>query len=360
MKITLVEKGLKNHGKCFCPNFGKQERELIMEVLYIHHPYKKEEIPKESVVLALGYFDGVHIGHQAVIKKAKQEAIKRDSKLAVMSFNQHPSIVYKKLDAESMKYLSVPERKIALMEQLGVDYFYIIDFTYDFGTLRPQEFVDQYIVGLNADAIVAGFDYTYGPKNIADMAHLPSYAKKRFDIIEVSAQVTDNKEKISSTSIREALDSGNLERANQMLGYIYQFDGRVMHGDARGRELGFPTANIKIGKYIRLPKVGVYAVSIKVQGKWYQGMASIGYNITFEKDREKTIEVNIFDFDKMIYGEKVTVRWHHYLRNEVKFTGIEGLIDQLKQDQIDTGKYFSQHPDQIVDADVNSDLEMME
>ena len=330
-----------------------------MEVIYLHHPYKKEEIPTDRVVLALGYFDGVHIGHQAVINRAKKEAEKRNCKLAVMSFNQHPSIVYKKLDAETMKYLSVPERKIELMTGLGVDYFYVIDFTYDFGTQKPQEFVDDYIIGLNADAIVAGFDYTYGPKTIADMAHLPQYAKSRFDIVEISPQVAENKEKISSTSIREALDTGNLTKANQMLGYTYQFDGRVMHGDARGRELGYPTANIKIGKYIRLPKVGVYAVSIKVQDKWYRGMASIGYNITFEKDREKTVEVNIFDFDKMIYGEKVTVRWHHYLRDEVKFTGIEGLIEQLDQDKIDTENYFDSHPQQI-SITSNSRAEMTE
>lgn len=330
-----------------------------MEVIYLHHPYKKEEIPTDRVVLALGYFDGVHIGHQAVINRAKKEAEKRNCKLAVMSFNQHPSIVYKKLDAETMKYLSVPERKIELMTGLGVDYFYVIDFTYDFGTLKPQEFVDDYIIGLNADAIVAGFDYTYGPKTIADMAHLPQYAKSRFDIVEISPQVAENKEKISSTSIREALDTGNLTKANQMLGYTYQFDGRVMHGDARGRELGYPTANIKIGKYIRLPKVGVYVVSIKVQDKWYRGMASIGYNITFEKDREKTVEVNIFDFDKMIYGEKVTVRWHHYLRDEVKFTGIEGLIEQLDQDKIDTETFFDSHLEQISNAS-DSRAEMTE
>src|SRR5699024_10522194 len=120
-----------------------------------------------------------------------------------------------------------------------------------------------------------------------DMAHLPGYAKKRFDIVEIPAQVAENKEKISSTSIRQALDNGELEKVNRFLGYTYQFTGRVMHGDARGRELGYPTANIKIAKQIRLPKVGVYVVSIKVQDDWYKGMASIGYNITFEENRDK-------------------------------------------------------------------------
>lgn len=317
-----------------------------MEVIYIHHPYQAEQISEEPVVLALGYFDGVHRGHQAVIQRAKEEAQKRGCKLAVMSFNHHPSIVYQKLDAETMKYLSPVDRKIELMDELGVDLFYIIEFTYDFGTLTPQEFVDQYIVGLHAAAAVAGFDYTYGPREIADMARLPEYAQGRFDIIEVPEQ-QEGEEKISSTTIRTALDSGEMEKVNHMLGYVYQFTGHVMHGDARGRELGFPTANIKIGKNIRLPKTGVYVVSILVQGNWHRGMASIGYNITFEEGRQKTVEVNILDFNRMIYGEEVVVRWHHFLRDEWKFESVEGLIEQLKQDQRDTEAYFRRFPDAL-------------
>lgn len=317
-----------------------------MEVINIHHPYQEKQIPEGPIVLALGYFDGVHLGHQAVIKRAKKEAEKREAKLAVMSFNQHPSIVYQKLEAENMQYLSVLERKEELMEELGVDYFYVIDFTYDFGTLKPQEFVDQYIVGLHAQAVVAGFDYTYGPKEIANMDLLPNYAKKRFDIVEVPAMMTSGK-KISSTSIRTALDEGDMERVNGMLGYIYQLRGRVMHGDARGRTLGYPTANLQLDKQIRLPKIGVYVVSICVQGKWYEGMASIGYNITFEANRQKTVEVHIFDFDRMIYGEEVVVRWHHYLRDEIKFSGIDGLIEQLQMDE-EKARYFFQHSPLIV------------
>lgn len=317
-----------------------------MEVIHIHHPYKKEQIPDDSVVLALGYFDGVHLGHQAVIAKAREEAKKRNLKVAVMTFNHHPSIVYKKLDIDSMKYLSVLERKIELMEHLGVDYFYVIEFTYDFGTLKPQEFVDQYIVGLHAKVAVAGFDYSYGPKDIANMKALPHYAKKRFDIVEVPAQVS-NGSKISSTDIRIALDEGNMEYVNNKLGYIYQFEGYVMHGDARGRTLGYPTANLRVEKHIWLPKTGVYVVSVYIQENWYQGMASIGHNITFEKDRQKTIEVNIFNFNKMIYGEKIKVRWHHYLRGEVKFSGIQELVAQLDMDKRASEKYFLENPESL-------------
>lgn len=323
-----------------------------MEIINIHHPYSREIIPEEPIVLALGFFDGVHKGHQRVILEAKKEAERRNAKLAVMTFNHHPGIVFQKLDAETMRYLSVMDRKIELMEGLGVDYFYVVEFTYDFGTLKPQEFVDQYIVGLHAEAVVAGFDYTYGPKPIANMETLPNYAQNRFAIIEIPEQVSTEKEKISSTSIREALDTGNVEKANNMLGYIYQFNGLVMHGDARGREMGFPTANIQVSKHVRLPKVGVYVVSILVQGEWHRGMASIGYNITFEENRKKTIEVNILDFNKMIYGEEVSVRWHHFLRDEVKYNGMEALIEQLKQDKKDTERYFIEHPEALEQSEM--------
>ena len=312
-----------------------------MEIIKIHHPYHEDIIPKEPVVLALGFFDGVHKGHRTVINTAKRIAKEKNARLALMTFNQHPSIVFKKVKPEAITYLSTIERKEEFMEELGVDYLYEVDFTSAFASLSPQEFVDQYIVGLNAVVVVAGFDYTYGKKEVASMEHLPGYAKDRFEVIEVG-KVTGEGEKISSTRIRQALSDGEIMEANDMLGYVYQTPGIVIHGDARGRTLGYPTANIDTKAGIRLPKVGVYAVRIKVGDKWYEGMASIGYNITFEADRQMSVEVNIFDFNSDIYGETVAVEWHKYLREEKKFSNIEGLIEQLDQDEIDARQYFAQ------------------
>lgn len=314
-----------------------------MEIIHIHHPYDQKQIPDEQIVLALGYFDGVHRGHQEVIKRAKEIAKNKNVKLAVMSFNHHPSIVFQKMNPETMQYLSTINRKAEIFENLGVDYFFVVSFTSAFASLRPQEFVDQYICGLHATAVVAGFDYTYGPREIADMKQLVHYAKDRFEVIEV-AELKNEVEKISSTHIREALTEGNMEKANEYLGYVYQIEGTVIHGDARGRLLGFPTANIQTEKHTRLPRNGVYIVSIRVNGTWYRGTASIGHNITFEAGRDKTVEVYILDFDKMIYGENVAVRWHHFIRSEIKFSGIEQLIAQLKRDEADTIAYFQAHP----------------
>lgn len=315
-----------------------------MEIIKLRHPYQVNEIPEDEVVLALGFFDGVHRGHQEVIGRAKKIADKNNLKLAVMTFNQHPSIVFKKLDPDQHKYLSTVSRKEELMDKIGVDYLYEVDFTSAFASLSPQEFVEQYIVDLHAKTVVAGFDYTFGKKEVASMVHLPMYANHRFEIVVVEKQ-TLKEEKISSTRIRLALEIGDMAVANKLLGYTYATPGRVVHGDARGRLLGFPTANIEVENFVKLPRTGVYAVEILVGGKTYKGMASIGYNVTFEPNRPLTVEVYILDFSNDIYGEEVTVFWHDYLRDEEKFDSIDTLIAQLKQDESDTAHFFEKKDD---------------
>lgn len=310
-----------------------------MQIINIHHPYDPEKLPQDDVVLALGFFDGVHRGHQEVINTAKKIANEKGLKLAVMTFNHHPAVVFQKIDHKKMKYITTIEQKEERMMRLGVDYLYVIEFTSSFAGLSPQEFVDEYMVGLHAKVVVAGFDYTYGKKDTANMSILPTYAKDRFEIVEVQ-KLSDREEKVSSTAIRECMKIGDMRAANQLLGYAYETTGVVVHGDKRGRLLGFPTANIKAPSYSLLPKVGVYVVKIKVADKWYMGMAQIGYNITFETNRPMTIEVNILDFSDDIYGEQVSVEWLHFLRGEKKFDNVDGLIAQLKQDEQDTREYF--------------------
>lgn len=313
-----------------------------MEIIELSHPYNDEEIIHEPIVLALGFFDGVHLGHQAVIRAAKEEAVKRGIKLAVMTFNQHPKIVYSKLDEKSMFYLSTNERKADLLTGLGVDILYLVDYTWAFGSQAPQTFVDRYIVDLNAKVVVAGFDYTYGKKDVANMQTLSKHASERFEIVEVD-QFSINQHKIASTNIREQIENGQIEVANKELGYFYQTSGTVVHGEKRGSALlGYPTANVETTSKELLPGIGVYIVEFFVSEKWHQGMASVGYNVTFGENRPVTCEVFILDFDQMIYGENVKVRWHHYLRGEIKFDGLDGLIKQLDQDLVDTREYFAE------------------
>lgn len=314
-----------------------------MKVIHLKHPYTMEKLPQTPIVLGLGFFDGVHLGHQDVIRRAKQEARKRDIPLVVMTFDRHPKILYTGMNPELVNYLSIIPRKCELMEQLGVDMLYIVEFSADFGLQKPMEFVEKYIVNWQAAVVVAGFDYTYGPKELANMQTLVDHAQGRFDVIEVP-ELSINQTKVGSSSIITALETGSLEKANKALGYPYQLTGRVVHGFKRGRQMGYPTANIKILPHQVIPKVGVYVTSIYVDGEWYQSMTSVGYNVTFSTDQPLSIESYILDFDRMIYGETVRLRWHHYLRGEIKFDGMEGLINQLDKDIVNTANYFDRYP----------------
>lgn len=306
-----------------------------MEIRRIHHPYQSSDLYQDEIVLILGFFDGVHRGHQEVIQRGIEIAREKGIKAAVMTFNRHPGIVYRSFDMTQYAYLTPLKRKEELMEKFGIDILYEVNFTSKFGSLSPQEFVDQYIVGWNAKVVVAGFDYTYGKKDIANMETLPDYAKGRFEVVTVSKKEEEQK-KISSTRVRQVISDGKIDEANELLGYVYETSGFVIHGDARGRTLGYPTANIYPHPYVFIPKRGVYAVKMYVDDEWHDGMASIGYNVTFESRRSYSVEVHLFDFKKEIYGEDVRVKWVKYLREEIKFNSKEELIEQLEQDELDS------------------------
>lgn len=310
-----------------------------MQVIELKHPYDPKLIVDQPVVLALGFFDGVHLGHQEVIQAAGKEAKKRGIKLAVMTFNHTPQLVYAKIHPHTYTYLSPVKRKMELFEAQGVDIVYIAEFTYDMGAQAPEEFVENYIKGLNAQAVVAGCDYTYGKKDIANMQTLPVHAKGNFSVIEIPQQ-TLHSHKIGTTSIRQFIIQGDIESANRELGYTYQTSGTVINGEKRGRSIGYPTANIATGFCETVPGIGVYIVELWVKGHWYQGMASVGYNVTFTKEKNLSVEVYILNFNQMIYGEEVKIKWWKYLRGELKFEAVEGLVKQLDADLIETQNFF--------------------
>lgn len=308
-----------------------------MKVIKIHHPLQKKLIPAGAVVLAMGFFDGVHRGHQQVIKTAKAAAEREGLPLAVLTYDHAPGIVYRQYPG-GFKYLSTTPRKLELLEQLGVDLVYLISFTSAFASLSPQEFVDQYLIGFHAQTVVAGFDHTYGKTAVATMARLPEYADGRFNVITVPKFMDDSGQKIGSRVIRKAIDQGKIELANQMLGYSYTTTGLVVHGLARGRTLGFPTINVEGPESERLPGIGVYAVQVKIGPKWYGGMASVGYNITFGDQNRLTVEIYLFDFEQLVYGEEVKVRWLCYQRGEMKFNGADELVTQMRHDEQEARK----------------------
>lgn len=314
-----------------------------MEVISIHHPHQlnKDELPEMAI--ALGYFDGVHLGHQKVILQAKSISEKKGIKSAVMTFDPHPSVVLGK-SVQHVEYITPLEDKISIIEKFDIDFLFVVRFTLEFANLLPQEFVDQYLIGLNARHVVAGFDYSYGRLGRGTMESLPFHSRNQFDFSVVS-KLTNDEEKISSTLIRKYIREGKTDELSPFLGRFYSTSGIVIHGDKRGRTIGFPTANIDICDEYIIPPLGVYTVRILVDGTWYEGVCNVGYKPTFNKEfgNKPSIEVHIFDFSKEIYGQSVAVEWHRHLRSEQKFSEVDELISQIEKDKQNALHYFEKN-----------------
>lgn len=312
-----------------------------METIKLTYPHDllQKELPE--TIAAIGFFDGIHQGHQAVIQQAMQLAKKDNKTSAVISFYPHPSVVLQK-NVTSATYITPQEEKEAMLSSLGVDKFYIISFNKELSQLSPKEFIDHFIIGLHIKHLVAGFDFTFGHKGKGNMKNIDTYRGEAFQVSAVDKVEIDG-EKASSTSIRKAIQDGDMNRGNYVLGRYFTTTGTVIKGDRRGRKMGFPTANLQINDEKMLPKQGIYAVKMTVKGKTYEGMASLGLVPTFKDDLQHPIaEVNLFDFNKDIYGETVTVYWYKFIRPELKFDGMDNLMIEMKNDEVQIRQYFDE------------------
>lgn len=291
--------------------------------------------------MALGYFDGVHLGHQKVIGTAKQIAEEKGLTLAVMTFHPHPSHVLGR-DKEPKDLITPLEDKINQIEQLGTEVLYVVKFNEVFASLSPKQFIDKYIIGLNVRHAVAGFDFTYGKYGKGTMETMPDDLDGKAGCTMVE-KLTEQDKKISSSYIRTALQNGDVELANVLLGQPYFIKGIVIHGDKRGRTIGFPTANVGLNNSYIVPPTGVYAVKAEVNGEVYNGVCNIGYKPTFYEKRpeQPSIEVNLFDFDQEVYGAAIKIEWYKRIRSERKFNGIKELTEQIEKDKQEASRYFS-------------------
>lgn len=312
-----------------------------MKVIELDYPhtYKKDDFPPLSI--ALGFFDGVHKGHQQVISAAIDTAKNNGWKSAVMTFYEHPLTVLGK--QKKVHYITPLQEKIALIDDLGVDYLFIVHFSDSFASLLPQQFVDQYLIELNVKHVTAGFDYSYGRLGKGSMETLPFHSRGVFSQTIVD-KVSCGEEKVSSTAIRSALSEGRVEAFAQLAGREYVTKGIVVHGEKRGRLLGFPTANIELDEDCLLPSTGVYAVKATVNNQTYDGICNIGFKPTFHNQRpdNPSVEVHMFQFDEMIYGDRIAIEWHIRLRSEKKFSGIDEIIEQLTLDKQNAERYFKE------------------
>ncbi|MFD1037941.1 riboflavin biosynthesis protein RibF [Virgibacillus byunsanensis] len=302
------------------------------------HTLVLEELPE--TVAAIGFFDGIHIGHQSVIKTAVTHARTKNMESAVITFHPHPSVVLKK-DTQHVEYITPLREKQEILRQLDVDRLYIITFNKALASQEPQQFVDHFIIGLNIKHLVAGFDFSYGHKGQGNMNKIEEHSRGAFSYSTID-KVQLNNEKVSSTKVREYLKTGEMKKANDILGRPLSIHGIVVEGDKRGRTIGYPTANLEINSDALLPKPGVYAVKVLYRNEVYEGMANLGVKPTFHSDIDKpSVEVNILDYSNDIYGEELQIEWYYFIREEKKFNGVEELVKEIENDERLIRNYFS-------------------
>lgn len=310
-----------------------------MDVIHLKYPHQLETMGG-PYSLAIGFFDGVHRGHQEVIQSAINTAKEKKLKSAVMTFDPHPSIVLGGSN-EKVFYITPLQQKLDTLRKLNVDTVFVVQFTSDFAKLSPEDFIQYFIRDLRVLHVTAGFDFSFGAFGKGNMTLMQELSGNDFGVTVVE-KYADGAEKISSTRIRKALKDGNMEEVRMLLGRAFEVPGIVVHGDKRGRTLGFPTANVQSMRGCFIPATGVYAVKILVQNEWFDGVCNVGYKPTFKdpSNKQLTIEVHIFNFDKNIYGEEVVVGWYHRIRSEQKFNGIDELIAQIEQDKKEAIDYL--------------------
>lgn len=307
-----------------------------MEIITSLDAELKNKYP--ATVIALGTFDGLHLGHTDVINTAKDYAERSGLKLAVFTFSNHPLALIRP-DLVPVRIISA-EEKIKLLESFGVDYLINIPFTEDFAALSPDEFLDR-LACFNYRCLVVGENFTYGFLGSGKTETLERSGRKNgFDVI-VRPLVKMNGNVVSSTGIRNLIQAGHIEYANRMLGRAYAITGKIVHGEQRGRKLGFPTANIELlhGE-MAVPAPGVYAVTASIEGRIYEGMGNIGNNPTFNDVEHARLEVNLFNCSGDLYGKTMSVQFHKYIRAEKKFSGVEELCRQIEEDKKAIKTYF--------------------
>ena len=294
-----------------------------------------EDIERDvKSVVTVGTFDGIHKGHQALMHRLVQTAKREHSRSVVVSFDPHPrSIIH--AGADGIRLLTTLNERKSVLSQLGVDLLCVIPFTRDFSLQSAEEFVVNSLVKtIGLSHFVIGYDHHFGKNRDGNANLLQQIGKEHGFDVEIVSKKEMGDTTISSTTIRNAIEqNGDVVFAAQLLGRSYSFEGIVIHGDERGRTIGFPTANIRPDNSDKLiPKEGIYAVRVSVMGDSYQGMMNIGHRPTFD-GKQQSIEVNLFDFEKSIYGQNLRIEPIQRIRDEKKFTNIDALKSQLNQDR---------------------------
>ncbi|WP_028550471.1 bifunctional riboflavin kinase/FAD synthetase [Paenibacillus sp. UNC451MF] len=303
-----------------------------MQSIHLNYPIVegKDTLAMTPQVLAIGEFDGIHLGHQEVIRRALQTAERMRIPASIMTFHPHPKEV---LGQQKYTQLLTPTaQKEQVLSKMGLDNSYLVAFDPNFMKVTPEEFVENMLIPMNVNTVIVGFDFTFGFRGAGTPDTLCELAAGRF-AVEVIRPFQLNGCKVSSTLVREYLQNAQLEEANRLLGRPYTITGTVVTGDGRGRTIGFPTANIEMSEPFVIPTLGVYAVRVTLDGEVYNAVMNVGKKPTFVEDLEKpTLEAHLFDFSRMIYGSALSVEFISFLRPERKFGSVDELITQIRTD----------------------------
>lgn len=295
--------------------------------------------PTHETYVTIGTFDGVHIGHQKIVKDLVKQASENNKKSALLTFFPHPRMVLQK--DVTIELINTINERIDLLEKTGLDYLIIHPFSKEFSRLSAMDFVRDILVNqLRVSKLIIGYDHHFGKNREGNIEQLTEYSHMfNFDVQEIPAQDIDSVS-VSSTKIRKALKEGSLKTANNYLGYNFTIKGTVVDGKKIGNKIGFPTANIEVKEdYKLIPKSGVYVVQSTIDNNRIYGMMNIGNRPTVNGNHQ-TIEVNYFDFDNDLYGKSIEIELLYFLREEEKFESLDILTSQLKQDKIASLEYI--------------------
>ncbi|WP_313234501.1 bifunctional riboflavin kinase/FAD synthetase [Sporosarcina ureae] len=303
-----------------------------MKIYRLRYPDSVNIRQLDASSLAIGFFDGVHKGHQEVIRTAQKLADDLSIETAVMTFDPHPSQLF---SGKNVGYITPIEEKVRVLESLGVDTLFIVSFDWELASLSPQRFIDIFIKKLGVKHVTAGFDFTFGSKGSGTMKDMQELSEGKYGTTIVSKVIFDQDNKVSSTAIRQQLSKGDVEAAAELLGRPFRTTGEVIHGEKRGRQLGFPTANIQTAEEHIVPANGVYAVRCLIEDTWYQGVCNMGVKPTFHdpEHRIPTAEVHLLDVNIDLYGKKMAIEWLHRIRSEQKFDSLDALKTQIGKDK---------------------------
>ncbi|MGN0145334.1 MAG: bifunctional riboflavin kinase/FAD synthetase [Clostridium sp.] len=289
-----------------------------------------KELQDSDNYIALGSFDGLHLGHLSLIHKICEEAKRHNGKSIVYTFKNHPRAVLNLNNTP--KLIMNNHEKVEILEDCGIDMVYFQEFSNEFMKMSPREFIEFLINKFHLKGLVVGFNYKFGYKNTGDTELLKELQKEYGFELFIMEPCKYKGEVISSTRIRKEIEDGNVYEAYKMMSHPLKISGEVVHGRKIGRTIGFPTANLDYNKKFILPAIGVYYTNVKVNNNIYKGITSVGNNPTVE-GKKLTIETYLLDFNEDIYGKNIEVFFIKKIRNEKKFSGIEQLKNQLEKDK---------------------------